>query len=148
MVQLEQKFDDTKAKYFHFLKMILARRRARWLPVALSVPKLLLTHDEKDGADQHSSRKHVFRADMLRRFAHGAQLVRQRVGPEVGQKQSAAEEGQRAVPGTAGHLHFGTADGLNIELQDHHREDNHPKRQDEGRPGFHFTLGNSTGNRC
>lgn len=105
-------------------------------PVALTVPNnnKQLTHDEEDGADQHSSRKHMFRADLLRRFAHGAKLVSQRVGPEVSQKQSTAEEGKCAISGTPGRLHFGTADGLNIELQDHHREDDHPKRQDKGRP--------------
>lgn len=120
--------------------MILTRRLVLWLPITLAVPNLLLTHDEKDGADQDSSRKHMFCADLLRRFAHGAKLVRQRVGPEVGQKQGTAEKGKCAISGTPGRLHFGTADGLNIELQDHHREDDHPERQDEGRPRFYFTL--------
>lgn len=104
--------------------------------------KLLLTDDEKDGADQHSSRQHMFCADLLRWFAHGAKLVSQWVSPEVGEKQSTDKEGKGTVSSTPGSLHLSTADGLHIELQDHHAEDDHPKRQDDRWPWLYFTLGN------
>lgn len=104
------------------------------------VPQLLLTHDEEDGAHKHSSREHMLRADLLGRFAHRAQLVGERMSPEVGQQQGAEKEGQGAVTGTPWCLHLGTADGLHIELQDHHGEDDHPKWQDEGRPRLYFAL--------
>lgn len=45
-----------------------------------------LTHDEEGGADQHSPREHMFGAGLLAAGPHGPQLVRQWVGPEVGQK--------------------------------------------------------------
>lgn len=76
----------------------------------------------------------MLRADLLRWFAHGAQLVRQWVSPEVGQQQGAEEEGDGAIAGTPRRLHLCIADGLNVKLQDHHGDDDHPKRQDEGRP--------------
>ncbi len=76
----------------------------------------------------------MLRADLLGRFAHGAQLVGQRVGPEVGQQQGAEKEGDGAVTGAPRRLHFCVADGLDVKLQDHYREDDHPERQDEGRP--------------
>lgn len=80
-------------------------------------------------------------ADLLGGFAHGAQLVGERVGPEVGQQQGAEEEGDGSVAGAPRRLHLGVADGLHVKLQDHHGEDDHPERQDEGRPRLHFTLG-------
>lgn len=84
----------------------------------------------------------MFRADLLRWFAHGAKLVSQWVSPEVGEKQSTEKEGKGTVSSTPGSLHLGTADGLDIELQDHHAEDDHPKRQDDRWPWLYFTLGN------
>lgn len=101
----------------------------RYLSVTLT--KLLLTDDEKDSTDQHSSRQHMFRANILRWFAHGAKLVSQWVSPEVGEKQSTEKEGKGTVSSTPGSLHLSTANGLDIELQDHHAEDDHPKRQDD-----------------
>lgn len=98
------------------------------------LPQLLLTHDEEDGTDQHSSREHMLCADLLGRFAYGAQLVGQRVSPEVGQQQTAEEEGDGAVAGAPRRLHLCVADGLYVELHDHYGEDDHPKRHDEGRP--------------
>lgn len=100
-----------------------------------------LTHDEEEGADEHAAREHVLGAGLLaRRFAHRAQLVRERVGPEVGQQEGAEEEGQSAVAGTPRRLHLGAADGLHVELQDGHGEDDHREGQDEGRPRLHFAL--------
>lgn len=108
-----------------------------------------LTHDEEEGADEHSAREHVLRAGLLaRRFAHRAQLVGERVRPEVGQQESAEEEGQGAVAGAPRRLHLGAAHGLHIELQDGHGEDDHPERQDEGRPRLHFALRTSTTRVC
>lgn len=80
------------------------------------LPQLLLTHDEEDGTDQHSSREHMLCADLLGRFAHGAQLVGQWVSPEVGQQQTAEEEGDGAVAGAPRRLHLCVADGLDVEL--------------------------------
>lgn len=82
----------------------------------------------------------MLRADLLRRFAHGAQLVGQRVSPEVGQQQGAEEESNGAVAGAPWRLHLCVTDGLNVKFQDHDREDDHPKRKDEGRPWFYFAL--------
>lgn len=107
--------------------------------------RCLLTHDEEEGADEHSARKHMLRAGLLaRRFAHRAQLVCERVAPEVGQQEGAEEEGQGAVAGAPWRLHLGAADGLHVELQDGDGEDDHPEGQDEGRPRLHFTLRTST----
>lgn len=104
-----------------------------------SVP-LSLTHEEEDRADQYTSWEHVLGAGLLGRLAHGPQLVGQRVRPEVGQQQAAEEEEDRAVAGAAGRLHLGHADGLHVEVQDHHREDDHGKGQDEGWPRIHLAL--------
>lgn len=79
-------------------------------------------------------------ADHLRWFAHGSQLVSQRMSPEVGQQQGAQKESKATVASTARRLHLGVTHGLHIKLQDHHRKDDHGERQDEGGPGFYFTL--------
>lgn len=111
----------------------------------LAAARCPLTHDEEEGADEHSAREHVLRAGLLAwRFAHRAQLVGERVGPEVGQQQGTEEEGESAVAGAPRRLHLGAADGLHVELKDGHREDDHPKGQDEGRPRLHFALRAST----
>lgn len=115
---------------------------------SFELPQLLLTHDEEDGTDKHSSREHMLRADLLGGFAHGAQLVGQRVSPEVGQQQGTEEEGDGAVAGAPRCLHLCAANGLDVELQDHYGEDDHPKRQDEGRPRFYFTLVRRSNKRC
>lgn len=73
-------------------------------------------------------------AELLGWFAHGAQLIRQWVSPEVGQQQGAEEERYGAVAGAPRCLHLCAADCLDVKLQDHYREDDHPKRKDEGRP--------------
>lgn len=112
-----------------FIKTTTVTQLVLYLSVTLT--KLLLTHDEKDGTDQHSSRQHMLRADLLRWFANGAKLVSQWVSPEVGEEQSTEKEGKGTVSSTPGSLHLSTADGLDIELQDHHAEDDHPKRQDD-----------------
>ena len=100
----------------------------------------MLTHDEEDGANNHSPRQHMLRADLLGWFAHGAQLVGQWMSPKVGQQQGTEEEGDGAVAGTPWRLHLRAADGVDVKLQDHYGEDDHPERQDEGRPWFYFTL--------
>lgn len=76
----------------------------------------------------------MLRAGLLWWFAHGAQLVGQWVSPEVGQQQCAEEQSHGAVAGTPWRLHLCITDGLNVKFQDHDREDDHSKRQDEGRP--------------
>lgn len=80
-------------------------------------------------------------AAVVRWFAHGAQLVSQRVSPEVCQQQCAEEEGQGAITGAPRRLHLGAADGLDVKLQDRDGEDDHPERQDERGPRLHFALG-------
>lgn len=73
-------------------------------------------------------------AGLLHGLAHGPQLVSQGVRPEVGQQQAAEEEEDGAVAGTAGRLHLGHADGLHVEIQDHHGKDDHGEGQDEAGP--------------
>ncbi len=116
------------------LRPIIKKNSLCWLS------QLLLTHDEEDSADEHASREHMLRADLLGRFAHRAQLVCQRVSPEVGQQQGAQKEWGGAEACAPRRLHLCVADGLDIKLQYHYGEDDHPKRQDEGRPRFYFTL--------
>lgn len=74
----------------------------------------------------------MLRADLLGRFAHGAQLIGQWVSPEVGQQQGAEEEGGGTVTGAPRHLHLCVANGLDVKLQDHYGDYDHPKRQDKG----------------
>lgn len=102
---------------------------------------LLLTHDEEDGANQHPAREHMLCAVLLGWLAHGSQLVGEWVSPEVSQQQRAEEEGDGAVTGAPRHFHLCAADGLDVKLQDYDGEDDHGKRQDEGRPRFDFALG-------
>lgn len=82
----------------------------------------------------------MFCADLLRWFAHGAQLIRQWVCPEISQQHRAQKQGEGAVAGAPGRLHLGDADGFHVELQDHDGENDHPKREDEGGPGVNFAL--------
>lgn len=76
----------------------------------------------------------MLRAELLWWFAYGAQLVSQRVSPEVGHQQSAEEKSDGAMAGAPWRLHLCVTDGLNVKFQDHDGEDDHPKRKDEGRP--------------
>lgn len=55
-------------------------------------------------------------AGLLATRPHGPQLVRQRVGPEVGQKQAAEKQEVGAVAGTAWGLELCHADGLHVEV--------------------------------
>lgn len=73
-------------------------------------------------------------AGLLATCPHGPQLVGQRVGPEVGQKEAAEEQEVGAVAGAAWSLKLCHADRLHIEIQYHHREDYHAKGQDQARP--------------
>lgn len=62
----------------------------------------------------------MLRADLLGRFAHGAQLVGQWMSPEVGQQQGTEEQGDGAIAGTPRRLHLRAADGVDVKLQDHY----------------------------
>lgn len=82
----------------------------------------------------------MFSAGLLAARTHGPQLVRQWVGPEVGQKQAAEEQEVRAVASTAGGLELRHADRLHVEVQDHHREDDQCKGQDQAGPRLQLAL--------
>lgn len=73
-------------------------------------------------------------AGLLAARPNGPQLVRQRVGPEVCQKQAAEEQEVGAVAGAAWGLELCHADRLHIEVQDHHGEDDHGEGQDQAGP--------------
>ena len=85
-------------------------------------------------------REHVLGAVTLGGAADGAELVGQRVGPEVGQQESTEEQEERAVTGAPGRLHLGDADGLHVEVQNHHGEHDHAERHDQRWPGLHLAL--------
>lgn len=76
----------------------------------------------------------MFGAGLLAAGPHGPQLVCQRMGPEVGQKQSAKEQEVGAVAGAAWGLELCHADRIHVEVQDHHREDDHGEGQDQAGP--------------
>lgn len=80
-------------------------------------------------------------AGLLARRPHGPQLVRQRVGPEVGQKQAAKEQEIGAVASAARRLELRHAHGFHVEIQDHQREDDQGERQDQAGPRLHLALG-------
>lgn len=79
-------------------------------------------------------------ADELGGYAHGADLISEGVGPEVGQQQAAGEESEGAVASAPGSLHLCAADCVHVKLQDHDGEDDHAERKDQRRPRLHFTL--------
>lgn len=79
-------------------------------------------------------------AGLLAARPHGPELVRQWVSPEVGQKQATEEQEVGAVASATWGLELRHADRLNVEIQDHHREDDHGKRQDQAGPRLHLAL--------
>ena len=72
--------------------------------------------------------------------SHGAELVGEGVGPEVGQQHAADQEEEGAVAGAAGRLHLGYAGRLHVELQDHDGKHDQAERKQKRRPRLHFTL--------